>query len=100
MELALQEIKSSSRKNHRASSTTDLSRRVVEIENQLQVKTRTTEVLQEMQACIERILATGLSNDIVQIFWKELDALRERVEVEFAALLSEQGEVSRGKLLK
>ncbi|VDK35688.1 unnamed protein product [Taenia asiatica] len=95
VEMTLQEIKPSSRQSHRTFSTIDLSRRAVEIENQLQVKARTTEVLQEMQACTERISAIGLSDDIVQLFWKELDELKRRVELAFAALLSEQGEITR-----
>eukprot|EP00108_Taenia_solium_P004525 TsM_000609200 transcript=TsM_000609200 gene=TsM_000609200 len=95
VEMTLQEIKPSSRQSHRTSSTIDLSTRAVEIGIQLQVKARTTEVLQEMQACTERISAIGLSDDIVQLFWKELDELKRRVELAFAALLSEQSEVTR-----
>ncbi|KAL5107582.1 Nesprin-1 [Taenia crassiceps] len=95
VELCLQEIKPSSHQNYRAFSTIDLSRRAAEIENQLQARARTTEALQEMEACIERISAIGLSNDIAQLFWKELDELKKRVDLAFAALLSEQDEVTR-----
>ncbi|KAH9280466.1 Nesprin-1 [Echinococcus granulosus] len=102
VELSLQEIKSStskppggSRHSLIASSTIDLSRRAEEIENQLQVKARTTEVLQEMQACVDRISATSLSTANVRLFQGELDELKKRVELAFTALLSEHGEVTR-----
>ncbi|CDS37697.1 spectrin nuclear envelope protein [Echinococcus multilocularis] len=102
VELSLQEIKSftskplgGSRHSLIASSTIDLSRRAEEIENQLQVKARTTEVLQEMQTCVDRISTTRLSTDNVRLFQGELDELKKRVELAFTALLSEHGEVTR-----
>uniref|UniRef100_A0A0R3WT34 DUF4455 domain-containing protein n=1 Tax=Hydatigena taeniaeformis TaxID=6205 RepID=A0A0R3WT34_HYDTA len=102
VELALQEIKLptskspyGSRQNLRASSAAEMSRRTVEIENQLHVKPRITDILHEMQACCERASAIGLFGDIVQLLHRELDGLKKRSDLAFAALLSEQDEITK-----
>lgn len=77
----------------RASSSMDLSRRVEEIDRQLQVESQISEVLQKMQIYIERISSSSLSSEIVHLLQRELDDLRKKVEGIFGGLRKEQAQV-------
>ena len=101
VEVRLQEVKSTwekprwgSLQNVRmSSSSVDLSRRVEEINRQLEVEAEITEVLKKMKGCVERISSSSLPRERVEALEGVLEDLKKKVEVAFGALRKEHTEV-------